>query len=94
MLSCIPMSLSICLKEHVLSHPTHPVDMHLVNAFVAGFQLVLGESSSVSFGAGPVAGLMLCPISYMVTANQLSLDGLGVNMYDGLKCAMSGPSLT
>jgi len=75
-LSCIPMSLSICLKEHVLNHHSHPVDMHLVNACVTGVQLVLG--------------LILCPISYMVTINTFSLDGLSSNLTDGIKCAMSG----
>lgn len=80
-LSCIPVAIGSCLKEHILTDETRSVDMNQVNAWVAMSQLALG--------------LAISPLSYMA-ANMdpdggiPAMSGFGNNLVDGFKCGVWG----
>lgn len=77
--SCLPMALGSCLKEYVLTHPTRPQEMNLVNAWVALWQFVLG--------------MILSPAGYLIEAESdapRDTADLPQNFLDGFQCGVLG----
>merc|ERR1711871_4717 len=46
---CVPLTIGGCMKEWILTHPRKPVDMNLVNFWVAFAQLIISVVTSPVF---------------------------------------------
>jgi len=82
-LSCIPLALGGCLKEWVLTHPTMPQSMNLVNLYVAFFQLCFGVLLL------PV-GLSIQNLDRGIHDPAVPLDKIPQNFLNGMKCGLLG----
>ncbi len=87
--SCIPLALGGCLKEWVMTNPTMPININIVNAYVSLFQLII---TLLAYPAGfyiqenfvPKRGIVLHNATvYNVTSSY-------ENFIEGVKCGIAG----